>query len=67
VSEENLKQRLVYFEGRLEEAKRRYAAKELYSRNFTKGFTTETLKSWPDSIALINERILGIQFQLRAK
>jgi len=67
MSEENLKQRLGYFEGRLEEAKRRHAAKEPYQRRFNEGFSTETFKSWSESIALINERILGIQFQLRAK
>jgi hypothetical protein len=67
MSEENLKLRLVYFEQRLEEAKRKYAAKEPHPRSFDQGYTKEILKSWPESIALINERILGIQFQLRGK
>jgi hypothetical protein len=67
VSEKDLKLRLLYFEERLQEAKRKYAAKEPHPRNFDAGYTTEILKGWPESIALINERILGIQFQLRAK
>ena len=67
MSEENLKLRLVYFQEKLEEAKRRHAAKEPHPRNFDEGYTTENLKGWSESIALINERILGIEFQLRAK
>jgi len=65
MSVENLKLRLVYFEQRLEEAKRRHVAKEPHPRNFDQGYTKEILKSWPESIALINERILGVHFQLR--
>jgi hypothetical protein len=67
MSEENLKLRLVYFEQRLEEAKRKHAAKEPHPRSFDQGYTKEILKSWTESIALINERILGIQLQLKAK
>jgi hypothetical protein len=67
MSEEDLKLRLVYFEQRLEEAKRKHAAKEPHPRSFDQGYTKEILKNWPESIALIKERILSIQFQLRAK
>jgi hypothetical protein len=67
VSIEDLKKRLVYFEGRLEEAKRKHAAKEPHPPTFDKGYTTETFKTWPESIALINERIAGIQLQIKAK
>jgi len=42
-------------------------AKEPHPWSFDQGYTKEILKSWPESIALINERILGIQFQLKAK
>jgi len=65
VSEENLKQRLIYFEKRLEEAKRKSAAKEPHPRNFDAGYTTDTFKTWVESIALINERIDSIKNQLR--
>src|SRR6202021_58852 len=67
MNEENLKLRLVYFEQRLEEAKRKHAAKEPHPRSFDQGYTKEILKSWPESIALLKERILGIEFQLRGK
>jgi hypothetical protein len=66
VSQENLKQRLAYFEERLEEAKRRNAAKEPHPRTFDAGYTTETFKTWVESIAVINERIAGIKAQLKA-
>jgi hypothetical protein len=66
VSQENLKQRLAYFEERLEEAKRRNAAKEPHPRSFDAGYTTETFKTWVESIAVINERIAGIKAQLKA-
>ena len=66
VSHANLKNRLAYFEGRLEEAVRRSAAKEPHPRNFDSGYTTETFKTWGESIALIKERIVGIQRQLKA-
>ena len=66
VSHANLKNRLAYFEGRLEEAVRRSAAKEPHPRNFDSGYTTETFKTWGESIALIRERIVGIQRQLKS-
>jgi hypothetical protein len=66
VSHTNLKDRLAYFEGRLEEAVRRSAAKEPHPRNFDSGYTTETFKTWNESIALIRERIVGIQRQLKS-
>jgi hypothetical protein len=67
VSKENLNQRLVYLEERLEEAKRRHAAKEPHPRSFDEGYTTETFKTWLESIAVINERIAGIKNQLKSK
>jgi hypothetical protein len=67
VSKENLNQRLAYFEERLEEAKRRHAAKEPHPRTFDEGYTTETFKTWLESIAVINERIAGIKDQLKSK
>jgi hypothetical protein len=66
VSHENLKTRLAYFEGRLEEAKRRSAAKESHPRDFDSGYTTETFKTWNESIAVIKERIAGIKEQMKA-
>ena len=66
VSHANLKNRLAYFQGRLEEAVRRSAAKEPHPRNFDSGYTTETFKTWGESIALIKERIVGIQRQLNS-
>jgi len=65
VSQANLKDRLSYFEGRLEEAKRRSAAKEPHPRDFDSGYTTATFKTWGESIAVIKERIVGIQKQLK--
>jgi hypothetical protein len=67
MSEENLKQRLAYFEQRLEEAKRRHSAKEPHPRSFDAGYTTETFKTWSESIALINERLATINDQLKAE
>ena len=67
MSEENLKLRLLYFEKRLEEAKRKHASKEPPPRSFDHGYTKEILTSWPESIALINKQIVSIQFQLKAK
>jgi hypothetical protein len=67
VSYANLKNRLAYFEGRLEEAQRRSAAKESHPRDFDSGYTTETFKTWGESIAIIKERIVGIQRQLKAE
>jgi hypothetical protein len=67
VSQENLKQRLAYFEQRLEEARRRNAAKEPHPRTFDAGYTTEICKTWVESIALINSRISSIKAQLKAE
>jgi len=66
VSKENLSQRLAYFEQRLEEARRKNAAKEPHPRTFDVGYTTDTFKTWAESIAVINERIAGIKGQLKA-
>jgi hypothetical protein len=66
VSHTNLTDRLAYFEGRLEEAVRRSAAKEPHPRDFDSGYTTETFKTWRESIAIIKERIVGIERQLKA-
>jgi hypothetical protein len=65
MSEANLKERLAYFEGRLAEAQRRSAAKEPHPRTFDAGYTTDTFKTWAESIALIKQRIAGIQEQLK--
>ncbi len=67
MSYSNLKNRLAYFEGRLEEAKRRSAAKETHPRDFDSGYTTETFKTWNESIAIIKERIVGIQQQMKSE
>jgi hypothetical protein len=67
VSDANLKSRLMYFEGRLQEAVRRSAAKEPHPRDFDSGYTTETFKTWGESIAVIKERIVGIQRQLKSE
>jgi hypothetical protein len=60
----DLAQRLAYFETRLDEAKRRLAAKEPHPRTFDAGYTTQTFKTWAESIAVLKERIAGIQHQL---
>ena len=65
VNQANLRDRLAYFERRLEEAKRRSAAKEPHPRDFDAGYTTATFKTWNESIAVIKERIVGIQRQLK--
>lgn len=67
MSNSNLQNRLAYFEGRLEEAKRRSAAKETHPRDFDSGYTTETFKTWNESIAIIKERIVGIQQQMKSE
>jgi hypothetical protein len=67
MSEEDLKQRLAYFQQRLEEAKRRHSAKEPHPRTFDAGYTTETFKTWAESIAVINERLATINDQLKAQ
>jgi hypothetical protein len=64
MSDVNLQQRLLYFEKRLEEAVRRSAAKEPHPRKFDAGYTTETFKTWAESISLIKERIDNIRGQL---
>jgi hypothetical protein len=66
MSKENLKGRLAYFEERLEEARRKNAAREPHPRTFDAGYTTEVFKTWGESIAVINERIAGIKDQLKA-
>jgi hypothetical protein len=65
VNQANLQDRLAYFERRLEEARRRSAAKEAHPRDFDAGYTTATFRTWGESIAVIKERIAGIQRQLR--
>ena len=67
MSDTNLKERLAYFEGRLQEAQTRSAAKEPHPRTFDSGYTTETLKTWRESIAILKERIAGIKDQLGAR
>ncbi|MGD0443131.1 MAG: hypothetical protein ABSA39_04260 [Edaphobacter sp.] len=64
MSEKNLRERLAYFEDRLREAQSRSAAKEPHPRTFDAGYTTETFKTWGESIAVIKERIAGIKGQL---
>jgi hypothetical protein len=66
MSQEDLKQRLGYFEQRLEEARRKNAAKEPHPRTFDAGYTTDIFKTWVESIAVINERISSIKGQLKA-
>jgi hypothetical protein len=66
VSKENLNERLAYFEERLEEAKRKNAAKEPHPPTFDAGYTTDHLQTWGESIAVINERIASIKGQLKA-
>jgi hypothetical protein len=65
VSKENLNQRLAYFEERLEEAKRKNAAREPHPRTFDAGYTTDVFKTWGESIAVLNERISSIKGQLK--
>jgi hypothetical protein len=64
---ENLEQQLAYFEEKRELPKTKHAAREAHPRDFDAAYTTERFKTWPESIALIDERILGIKIQLRAK
>lgn len=64
MSEENLRERLAYFEGRLREAQTMLAAKEPHPRTFDAGYTTEVLKTWGESIAMLKDRIAGIKKQL---
>ncbi len=67
MSKEDLQERLTYFQRRLEEAQRRSAAKEPHPRTFDTGYTTETFKTWNESIAVIKERIASITQQLQAQ
>jgi hypothetical protein len=66
MSDANLRERLAYFEGRLVEAQTKLAAKESHPRTFDAGYTTEVLKTWGESIAVLKERIAGIKGQLGA-
>lgn len=67
MSEANLRERLAYFEGRLQEAQTRLAAKEPHPRTFDAGYTTEVLKTWSESIAMLKERIARIKSQLEMR
>lgn len=67
VSDTNLRERLAYFEERLREAQSRSLAKEPHPRTFDAGYTTETFKTWGESIAVLKERIAGIKSQLGAR
>ena len=67
MSEENLRERLTYFEGRLREAQTKLAAKEPHPRTFDAGYTTEIYKTWGESIAVIKERIARIKSQLEVR
>lgn len=61
MSEINQKERLTYFEGRLDEAKRKALAKEPFSSEFSAGFTTEKSKNWVEIIKIIQDRIARIR------
>jgi hypothetical protein len=63
MSEADLRQRLVYFEGRLAEAERMSVAHEPFPPKFSASFTTEKAKNWAEAIKLIRERIASIQDQ----
>jgi hypothetical protein len=60
----DLRERLAYFEQRLAEAQRMYAARETLPLKFSLGFTTEKLKTWPDTIRVIKERIATVKNQI---
>jgi hypothetical protein len=62
---ENLNERLLYFEAKLQEAKARFAAKEPHPRGFDASYTTEVFKTWPSTINVIKERIATIKSQLK--
>ena len=64
MSKTDLNERLTYFQGRLAEAQRRSGAKEPHPRTFDAGYTTDTFKTWGESIAVLKERIAGIQQQM---
>lgn len=67
MKEDNLKERLGYFEERLAEAKSKLAAREPHPRTFDAGYSTEIFKTWAESIAVIKERIARIEDQLSAE
>jgi hypothetical protein len=70
INEDDLRQRLVYFEERLADAKRMSIAKEPLPAKFSEGFATDRPdrpKTWSDTIKLITERIAGIQDQFRVE
>ena len=64
MSEVNQKERLIYFERRLAEAKGKALAKERFFPAFSAGFTTEKCKSWPEIIKIIQDRIARIRENL---
>jgi hypothetical protein len=66
-NEDDLRQRLLYFEQRLVDAERMSIAKEPLPATFSESFTTYRPKTWPDTIRLIRERIAGIQDQFRVE
>ncbi len=67
MSKTDLNERLAYFQGRLEEAQRRSTAKEPHPRTFDSGYTTETFKTWNESIGVIKGRIASIVQQLNSQ
>jgi hypothetical protein len=67
MSEDDLRERLVYFEQRLTEAERMSVAKEPLPAKFSAGFSTERPKTWPETIKLIRERIASIQDQFKVE
>lgn len=67
MSQDDLRQRLAYFEEKLAEAERRAKAKEPFPKKFGSGFTTEPIKDWAAAIALLKERLAGIRRQLELK
>jgi hypothetical protein len=67
MSETDLRERLVYFEQRLNEAERMSVAKQPLPAKFSAGFTTERPKTWPETIKLIRERIASIQDQFKVE
>lgn len=62
---ENLNERLLYFESKLHEAQAKYVAKESHPRTFDVGYTTETFKTWLETIDVIKERIATIREQIK--
>lgn len=62
---ENLNERMLYFQAKLKDAQTRFAAREAHPRTFDAGYTTETFKTWPQTIDLIKERIATIKEQIK--